>query len=220
MTAIEADRETAQAELSRYITEDEAVATGDAPRAILDPDRLRFELATNPELQLADAERRRAEAAIGLARAERRPDFGVSVTYGRRNPDFGDVVSVMGSVTLSIFTDRRQNPRIAAAEADAAAALAERDDRLRAITARFDADLAAWRSAVRQWERARDELLPLAHDRADLEVASFAAGRADLIDVIAAKSALALLELEIVEREQAAVEAAAVLRLTYGEDRT
>ncbi len=44
-------------------------------------------------------------------------------------------------------------------------------------------------------------------------------GRADLVDVIAAKSALALLELEILEREQAAVEAAATLRLTYGEDR-
>ena len=51
------------------------------------------------------------------------------------------------------------------------------------------------------------------------ETASFAAGRADLVDVIAAKSALALLELEILEREQMAVEAAATLRLTYGEDR-
>ena len=125
----------------------------------------------------------------------------------------------MGSVTLPIFTDRRQNPRIAAAEADAAAASAERVDRLRAIRARFEADLAAWRSALQQWERARDQLLPLARDRAQLETASFAAGRADLVDVIAAKSALALLELEILEREQMAVEAAATLRLTYGEDR-
>ena len=64
----------------------------------------------------------------------------------------------------------------------------------------------------------RDEPL-IARDRADLETASFAAGRADLVEVIAAKSALALLELEILEREQMAVEAAATLRLTYGEDR-
>jgi len=35
--------------------------------------------------------------------------------------------------------------------------------------------------------------------------------------VIAARTALALLELDILEREAAAVEAAAVLRLTYGE---
>ena len=124
----------------------------------------------------------------------------------------------MGSVTLPIFTDRRQNPRIAAAEAEAAAAVAERDDRLRAVTAQLEADLAAWRSAVRQWERARDELLPLARDRAELEMASFSAGRADLVDVIAARSALALLELDILEREQTAIEAATTLRLTYGED--
>lgn len=219
ITAIEASRETAQARLSRYIAADQPVAQGIAPSADVDPERLRLDLETNPELILADAESERSEAGVRLARSEKRPDFGVSVTYGRRNPDFGDVVSVMGSVTLPIFTDRRQNPRIAAAEADAAAALAERDDRLRGVTARFEADLAAWRSAVRQWERARDELLPLARDRTALETASFAAGRADLVDVIASKSALALLELEILEREQAAVEAAATLRLTYGEDR-
>ena len=219
MTAIEADRETAQAQLARYIAADEPVAVGAAPTADVDPDLLRLALETNPELLLADAERERAEAGIRLVQSEKRPDFGVSATYGRRNPDFGDVVSVMGSVTLPIFTGRRQNPRIAAAEADAAAALAERDDRLRAITARFEADLAAWRSAARQWQRARDELLPLARNRSELETASFAAGRAELTDVIAAKTALALLELEILEREQAAAEAAATLRLAYGEDR-
>ena len=38
--------------------------------------------------------------------------------------------------------------------------------------------------------RAREELLPLARDRAQLEIASFAAGRAELIDVIEAKTAL------------------------------
>ncbi len=218
-TSIEAERETAQAQISRYMPIENPVALGAPPSVALDPEQLRFELTSNPELLLADAESRRAEAGIDLARAEKRPDFGVSVTYGRRNPDFGDAVSVMGSITLPIFTDRRQNPRIAAAEADAAAALADREDRLRALRARFEADLASWRSAARQWERARDELLPLARDRADLETASFAAGRADLVDVIAAKAALVLLELEILEREQAAVEAAATLRLTYGEDR-
>ena len=219
ITAIEAERDAAQAQISRYIPLADPVALGAAPSAVLDEEQLRFELESNPEILLADAERGRAEAGVALARAEKRPDFGVSATYGRRNPDFGDAVSIMGSITLPIFTDRRQNPRIAAAESEAAAASAEREDRRRALVAGFEADLATWRSTVRQWERARDELLPLARDRADLETASFAAGRADLVDVIAAKSALALLELEILEREQAAVEAAVRLRLTYGESR-
>jgi len=217
ITAIEASRETAQARLSRYIAAAQPVAQGIAPSADVNPERLRLGLEINPELLLADAESERSEAGVRLARSEKRPDFGVSVTYGRRNPDFGDVVSVMGSVTLPIFTDRRQNPRIAAAEADAAAALAERDDRLRAVTARFEADLAAWRSAYRQWQRATEELLPLAQSRADLERASFAANRAELLDVIEAIKALALLQIEILEREEATVEAATTLRLTYTE---
>ena len=217
ITAIEAERETAQAMLARYIPMTDPLAVGAAPGPSVDPVWLEQAIDSNPELRFADVTRERAEALAGLARAERRPDFGVSVSYGRRDPDFGDVVSVMGSVTLPIFTDRRQNPRIASAEAEASAALAEVEDRRRALTARFEADLAQWRSAMRQWQRAREELLPLARDRASLETASFASGRADLIDVISAKTALALLELEILEREEATVAAAVTLRLTYGE---
>src|SRR3546814_17272385 len=91
----------------------------------------------------------RARAAIDLARADKRPDFGVNVSLGRRNPDFGNVVSVMGSVTLPIFAGRRQEPRIAAAEEQAAAALAERADALRELEAQFAAHLAARRQTGR-----------------------------------------------------------------------
>ncbi len=214
-TRIDADLETAQARLTRYVPWANPVAKGAVPSADLDPFQLRMTLERNPAILLADAEENRERAAIDRARADKRPDFGVNASFGRRNPDFGNVVSVMGSVTLPLFQGRRQQPRIAAAEAQAAAAQAERTDRLRALQAEFEIDLAAWRSALRQWQRAREELLPLARDRAALETASFAAGRADLIDVIGARTALALLELEILEREEAAVRAAAKLRLTY-----
>lgn len=217
-TRIEADQKAAQARLARYIPREGAVALGSAPSAEVDPVRLRANLARNPEIVAADAAEGRATAAIELARADKRPDFGINASFGRRNPDFGNVVSVMGSITLPLFTDRRQEPRIAAAEAEAMAAMAEREDASREVTAQFEIDLAMWRSAVRQWQRAREQLLPLARNRADLEAASFAAGRADLIDVITAKTALALLELEILEREEAAVQAAAKLRLTYSEE--
>ena len=216
-TRIEADRETAQAMLSRYTARPNATATGTIPSADLDPEGLRAMLQSNPELVVALAQVRQAEARSDLARSERRPDFGVNVSYGRRDPDFGDVVSVMGSITLPIFADRRQNPRVAAADAEAAAAQSARADRLRELEAQFETDLAAWRSAYRQWQRATDELLPLAESRVDLERASFAAGRADLLDIIDAIKTLAMLRVEILQREEASVEAAANLRLTYGE---
>ncbi len=219
ITRIEAERDTAKAMLASYTNIVDPVAQGSPPMSEIDAADLRSVLEQNPEILFADAASEMAEAGANLARSSLRPDFGVSVNYGRRDTGFGDAVSVMGSMTLPIFAGRRQEPRIRAAEAEAGAAFAERDERLRALRVQLETDLAAWRSAFRQWERARDELLPLARDRAELETASFAAGRADLVDVIAAKSALVLLELEILEREAVAAEQAVTLRLTYAEAR-
>src|SRR3546814_994346 len=106
-TRIEADREAAQARLTRYIAENEPVAQGAAPLADVDLIELRRTLESNPGIILADTAEQRARAAIDLARADKRPDFGVNVSLGRRNPDFGNVVSVMGSVTLPIFAGRQ-----------------------------------------------------------------------------------------------------------------
>lgn len=216
-TRLEGDLDAARAMLARYAAVQGAVATGAIPAADVDAERLRATLELNPDIILAIAQVRQADARIDLARSEKRPDFGINVSYGRRDPMFGDVVSVMGSITLPIFAGRRQNPRIAAAEAEASAAQAIKLDRLRELQAQFEADLAAWRSAYRQWQRATEELLPLAQSRADLERASFAANRAELLDVIEAIKALALLQIEILEREEATVEAATTLRLTYTE---
>ncbi|MEC8714067.1 MAG: TolC family protein [Pseudomonadota bacterium] len=216
-TRLEGDLDAARAMLARYAAVQGAVATGAIPAADVDAERLRATLELNPDIILAIAQVRQADARIDLARSEKRPDFGINVSYGRRDPMFGDVVSVMGSITLPIFASRRQNPRIAAAEAEASAAQAIQLDRLRELQAQFEADLAAWRSAYRQWQRATEELLPLAQSRADLERASFAANRAELLDVIEAIKALALLQIEILEREEATVEAATTLRLTYTE---
>lgn len=217
VTRMAADRDAAAARLARYVPAEDPVATGETPSPEVDVERLRATLERNPEVVLADAGIERASAAVDIAEAERRPDFGVSASYGLRDGRYGDLFSVMGSVTLPIFAGRRQEPRIRAAESEEVGAIAVREDQLREIRAQFEEDLAAWRSAMQQWQRARDELLPLARDRAGLETASFAARRAELVDVIEAKTAVALLELEILEREEAAVEAAAKLQLTYRE---
>lgn len=218
VTTIEAEREAAQALLQRYVPVSEPVAAGPMPSSTIEPEHLRPGLERHPELQLSDAGIERAEAQVRLAEAERRPDFGASVNYGVRDRQFGDVFSVMGSITLPIFVGRRQEPRIAAAEAEARAARFRLEDQRRQLAAEFEADLAEWRSAYRQWRRASEELLPLARDRATFETASFAAGRAELTDVVAAKTALALLELEILRREADTAKAAETLRLNYGED--
>lgn len=217
-TAIEADRASAQAQLTRYIGRANLSPSGALPSSDIDEQALRKSLKSNPQIAVAMAQLRQAEAKLDLAQAAKRPDFGVSASYGVRERQYGDVFSVMGTITLPLFAKRRQEPLISAAQSDAAAAREGQEDQVREIRARFESDLAAWRSAERQWHRARDELLPLARDRVKLERASFAAGRAELLDVITAIKALALLEIDILKREERTVAAAAKLRLTYGED--
>ena len=216
-TQIRADMQTAQARLARYIAVEDALAVGPPPSPEVNPEQLRATLEYTPEIVLAETEIRQAEAGVDLARSDLRPDFSVGASYGIRERQYGDLFSVMGTVTLPLFAKRRQQPRIEAARAQAAAAGEARLDMLRTLEAQFGADLASWRSAYRQWQRATDELLPLAESRAELERASFAAGRADLLDVIGAIKTLAVLRIEILAREQATVEAAANLRLTYRE---
>jgi outer membrane protein TolC len=218
ITAIEAEQAAAQARLARFVTLDAPTAAGDLPALRVEPEKLRAAIEHNPELRMSFAEVEQAQAGVRLAQVELRPDFGIGVSYGVRERQYGDVVSVMGSVTLPLFAGRRQEPMIAAARADAFAAAAQVEDRRRALVAELEAGLADWLSAVRQWERARDELLPLARQRAELEMASFAAGRAGLDDVVSARVALALFELELLEREARAAKAAATLNLTYEED--
>lgn len=216
-TQIRADMQTAQARLARYIAVEDALAVGPPPSPEVNPEQLRATLEYTPEIVLAETEIRQAKAGVDLARSDLRPDFSVGASYGIRERQYGDLFSVMGTVTLPLFAKRRQQPRIEAARAQAAAAGEARLDMLRTLEAQFGADLASWRSAYRQWRRASDELLPLAVSRGELERASFAAGRADLLDVIGAIKTLALLRIEILAREQATVEAAANLRLTYRE---
>jgi outer membrane protein TolC len=215
---LEAEREAARAKLARYIPAADLVATGPAPSAVVEPEQLRPALANNPSLVVSDTESRLADAQVRAAEAEKRPDFGVNVSYGMRERRYGDMVSVMGSVTLPIFQGRRQQPRIAAAEAEAGAARARLDDQRRQLAAQFDMDVASWRSAYRQWENAHGQLHMLEMKRVALETASYAAGRATLAEVVEAKTALAMHELEILAREAEAVKAASRLRLAYGED--
>lgn len=216
-TKIEAQREAAQARLRRVLQTADPKAVGDIPSPTVDSVALRGMLDRHPHLQLSNAEVEQAGAELRAAEAEQRPDFGASVAYGVRERRYGDMLTVMGSITLPIFTSRRQEPKIAAAEAERSATLARFEDQRRELLADFESDLAAWRSAYEQWQRAQNGLLPLARERATLETASYAAGRAKLTDVIAAKTALALVEIDILTREGAAVKAATTLRLKYEE---
>lgn len=157
-----------------------------------------------------------AEADVAVARADKRPDWGFDVAYQRRADRFGDMVSAGVTVSLPLFAKHRQGPMIAANTATASAALAQQEDMRRTLLADLEAGLADHVMHHDQWMRARDTLLPLARSRADLETASYGAGRAGLLNVIEAQTMLADSELQLLDREAEVARDAVRLVLTFG----
>ena len=130
---------------------------------------------------------------------------------------FGDMVSAGVTVRLPLFPGRRQDPLIAARTADAARVGADRETARRQLAAALEADLADHVMHHEQWMRAQTVVLPAARQQADLETASYGAGRAGLAEVLQAFTDLADARLTLLEREAAVARDAVRISLTYGD---
>jgi len=205
----------ARADLIRWTGDVAPTVEGPMPDFPVDSARLHGALNANPSLAAIAARVGQAEADVRLAQAERRPDFGIDVSYQRRDPRFGDYVSAGVTIGLPLFKRRRQEPMIAARQAEAARARAEREDAARVLTASLDGGLADHVMHHAQWMRSRYTLEPLARQRVDLETASYGAGRASLVDVVDAHLALVDATLATLDREALVAIDGARLTLTY-----
>jgi cobalt-zinc-cadmium efflux system outer membrane protein len=207
-----------RANLARWTGDPDPEIVAPLPEFTIDPAGLRAALDRHPDLSAALARTRQAEAGIGIARAEKRPDWGFEVAFQRRAPSYGNMISVGATVSLPLFTQKRQDPLIASSAAAAGAAFAEQEDVRRALAADLEAGLADHTLHHDQWMRSRDTLLPLAQQRLDLEIASYAARRAGLPDVIQAHMMLIDAELQMLDREATVARDATRLVLTYQGD--
>jgi len=217
-SSLVAELEKARAELARWTGDNEPETTGPPPQDDLDLAALRSGIARLPILRAYGAAARRADAEVDLARAGRRPDWSLEASYGRRDERFGDLFSVGASVRLPIFPGQRQDPVIAARAADALRVTAERQDAERVVTASLQSALADHATAKDQWLRSRDVVLPNVLQRSDLETASYAAGRAGIVEVLEAFTAVANARLDTLDREAAVMRQVVEITLTYGND--
>ena len=208
----------ARAELTRWTGETAPSVVGAPPEFNIDPGALRAALETNPTLLAYRSAASRADAEVNAARAAEHPDWGWEVAYQRRDPRFGDMVSAGVTVSLPLFASSRQEPLVAARRADASRVHADREDARRGLAAQLDADLADHEMHHEQWMRTTGTVVPTAQHRADLETASYAAGTANLSDVLDAMNALADAKLTALEREAMVVRDGARIALTYGSD--
>ena len=213
-----ADAGKARATLTRWTGDPDPLPAGAPPTLEVDELRLRGALEHLPAVTIADATTAQATADVGLARAEKRPDWSWQVGYDRRDPRFGDMLSAGVKVELPLFTRNRQNPLIAAREQDAQRARLNREATLRELQAGLEADLADHTMHHERAERARTVLLPLAERRAMLERASYSGGAASLEDALTATISVAEARLDLLTREADVVRDAVRINLTYRSD--
>lgn len=207
----------AKARLARLTGDPDADVAGDPPLLEVDGPALRAHVASLPRLQALDARTRATEADTQLARADKRPDWRIGTSYGRRAPAYGDMVSVSVTIDLPLFGKRRQDPMIAARESEESRARLSREAGERDILAELNADLADYAMHQQQLTNARTTLVPLAKRRAELDMASYAAGKLDLGSALLSTLALAEAEVDALAREAQVARDQARINYTYGE---
>ncbi len=166
----------ARASLSRWMGSPAEQPLGDAPDfAVLPQDEAALLASLDRQGTLLEwpAREQAAEAALAEARADKHPEWNVGLSYGSRVQGLSDM---QVGVNLPLFTRNRQDRGISARAADLDAVRDEHDDARRQQTEAIQSAWAQWESLGRQVRRHRDELLPLANDRAALALAAYRGG--------------------------------------------
>lgn len=180
--------EQARALLKRWTGDQpDLSADGEAPDLQPDLSRLLGNLDRHVDLRAFSPMLAMAQADVDEARAMRQGDWGWEVAYANRARAFGDMVSFQLTFELPVSKATRQEPVIASRQKEVERLQAERDDALRRVRAEVDAQVAELQRLERALQRQQSQTLPLAQERAQVTLASYQTGRADLGAVLAAR---------------------------------
>ncbi|MBU1223782.1 MAG: TolC family protein [Gammaproteobacteria bacterium] len=185
---LDARRRQAVAALERWVgPRAQAPLAGSAPDWPIDRDALAHALHGHPELTVFDPKARVLDAEVAEAQAGKKPDWALELAYQKRGSQFSDMAMVNVTFDLPVFTGSRQNPQIAARQAERAALDAEREAVLREHAAMLETDFAEYQRLARAVTRQRNVLLPLADEKAALALAAWRGGKGELADLVMAR---------------------------------
>jgi hypothetical protein len=189
----------ARAELRRWVgaRADQPLA-GEPALPTVNAERLRERLAQAPELRPFEPMREMAAAEVAEMSAEKRGDWSWELMYSRR-PKYDDMVSFQITFDLPWQRERRQQPLVDAKRREMERIEAERDDMARRLAAEAEAMLAELRAMDAMHSRLAGSGRQLAAERVALQMASYQSGRAELGQVLAARSQALDVRMRLIE---------------------
>ncbi len=143
-----------------------------------------------PELDRLRAELQAAQARVGEAEAQFKPEIGLQMGYGLRAGSEPNTLSAGVSVSLPIFSERRQSPRLRGAQQSAQAAqlaLAKRARDLAAETESIRADLDALERRISRYQQS---IIPELKQVAEMIRGEIGSGRGEFSALIEAEQAV------------------------------
>lgn len=186
----QAERDDLRAALARWLGAELAgqALTGDATLpATPDYPTALARLAAHPLLAAQHAEIAVRRTAENVAEEAYEPAWELSLQYGLRqgynpmsNTPSGDMLSVMASMSLPLFTGNRQDRSLAAARSETRAAELLYTDSLRQLQAELLGSWSRWRRYRELENLYTTELLPAALGRAKTARAAYANGAISL----------------------------------------
>jgi outer membrane protein TolC len=211
-------RSQSRAALTRWVGDaGQALLSGGLPSWPIDQQTFIERVRNHPQLAAYDPMLREAQARIGEATADKKPDWSWEVDYLKRGREYGDMVNLKVSFDLPIFQRSRQSPRIAARHAQLNQLEAEREASQRAVTERLTTDLAELERISRGLLRTSEVFLPLAHQRTELTLADYRAGTGELAAVLDARRELIETRLKHIDLQGLQAIATARLHYAYGD---
>ena len=187
----DAKRNEALAELAKWLGPESAVRplAEDWPALPALPERAEIEaqLDNHPAILVEDAMINAGQSGVDLARDQYKPAWGVDVGYGLRGAGRSDFLSAMVTLDLPIFTDKRQDKRLAASQQETNAARYARDDRRRELHAMLDTQYAVWTGFTERLALNEKQLLPQAQQTAEAALNAYQSNVTDFPTMMRAR---------------------------------
>lgn len=162
-------------------------------------------IVRHPEVEAAQRESETAKARSAQSAIAAIPDVDVEVFYAHRAEGYDDMAGVMFTVDLPLFQSRRQDKDYAAEVSRSMQAVDQLTLIQREHVAQVQSLVAQYQAAQTLWQRQRDDLLPLQHQRLAVLAAQYRSGQSELPALLEARRSVLDTELAAnqAEREMA-----------------
>jgi outer membrane protein TolC len=196
LTGILTRQESARAQLGKWIGNDAyrpfASAFPELPQV---PALAQMEaaLVRHPKLSMEHSNIRIQRIGVDLAREAYKPAWSVGVDYGIRGgenadgSERADFVAATVVLDVPLFTGKRQDRRLAAAQQQANAALLTRDDRLRDLRSQLHKAHAEWRRLGQRLHLYETTLLKQAGENTEASLNAYQSDATDFATLMRAR---------------------------------